>query len=178
VAGGVRDGAQAAELEYPSCGCEAGQAPGDRRYAGPAEVAAASAFTGVATWCAEGAPATADHGAGNPAGRLVSRLRRSEPLPRYAFPHPRGRPSRRTSKRTTRATSSCGRSHRDPVLHLRPRLQEGVLQVHGQPRGYFSDQWWMSGTPGAEDLWTSGAAMKCKVSDEAWTWKWPSRSRP
>ena len=135
-----------------------------------AEWASASSVTGVATYCAEGAP-------GQPPIMVpeVQQVRwflgydRKNLYLAMHSPHPKGTALTANIKKNDEGYRILWDDHTEIQFSPRGRSYPGgFYKLMVNPRGYFSDQIWFSGTPGAEDLWQSGAAVKCHVAETSW----------
>ncbi|MCM8768704.1 MAG: DUF6067 family protein [Candidatus Omnitrophica bacterium] len=130
----------------------------------------ASSITGVVTWCAEGSP-------GQPP-TMVPEIQQVRWYlgydDRYFYlamdsPHPEGSVLTANVKKNDEGYLILWDDHTEIQLSSSGRkFPEGFYKIMVNPRGYFSDQWWFSGTPGAEDRWQSGAIVKSRVTATAW----------
>ncbi|MDP6117884.1 MAG: DUF6067 family protein [Planctomycetota bacterium] len=135
-----------------------------------AEWSSASSVTGVATWCAEGAP-------GQPP-IMVPEIQQVRWFLGYdskrlylamLSPHPKGTALTANIKKNDEGHRILWDDHTEIQFSPRGRSYPGgFYKIMVNPRGYFSDQIWYSGTPGSEDLWQSGAAIKTTASDTSW----------
>jgi len=135
-----------------------------------AEWASASSITGVATWCAEGAP-------GQPPIMVpeVQQVRwflgydQKQLYLAMFSPHPKGTALTANIKKNDEGYRILWDDHTEIQFSPRGRgYPGGFYKFMVNPRGYFSDQLFYSGTPGSEDLWQSGAAAKCQVTETSW----------
>lgn len=136
----------------------------------PGEWAEASSITGVATWCAEGAP-------GQPP-TMVPEIQQVRWYLAYDAdylylamdsPHPEGSVLTANIKKNDEGYLILWDDHTE--IQLSPsgrKFPDGFYKIMVNPRGYFSDQWWFSGTPGSEDRWQSGAKVKSTVTATNW----------